>query len=302
MRKTAIQLTAACVLAFAINTAAAGINVVVSIKPVHSLVSALMQGTGTPLLIVTGAESPHSDSLKPSQASAIASADVLFWVGPQLETFLQKPLKTIGVQATVITLLDTPGLIKLPPREGGGFAEHTGHNHAAHEVDTHIWLDPQNANILATKIHRALLEADPANAAHYTANLNTVTAKLDQLTAEVKTMLSPVTGKHPIFFHDAYQYFEHRFGITAAGVITVNPHIMPGAGRLADIQAKVKKLGATCVFSEPQFQPKLVQTVIEGSKAKSAVLDPLGSHLPAGPDLYFQLIKEMARSVFTCLR
>ncbi|WLS08103.1 zinc ABC transporter substrate-binding protein ZnuA [Shinella sumterensis] len=318
-------------------------DVVVSIKPIHSLVAAIMQGVGEPGLIVEGAASPHTYSLKPSNAAALQNADVVFWVGHGLEAFLEKPLESLGGKATVVELDDAPGLEKLPFREGGPFEAHThegeGHDHAhegeeghdhekeghdhgkeahahgeeAHdhgkeadghehgEFDMHLWLSPQNARAIAAEAAKVLAEKDPANAETYRKNLAGLEERLDALDKEVAETVAPVKDKPFIVFHDAYQYFEHHYGMHAAGSITVSPETLPGAERLTQIRDKVKTLGATCVFAEPQFEPKLVNVVIEGTPAKSGVLDPEAATLEPGPDLYFTLMKSIATSLRDCL-
>ncbi|MDZ7601323.1 MAG: zinc ABC transporter substrate-binding protein [Hoeflea sp.] len=345
---------ASTLLASSAASASADVNVVASIKPIHSLVAAVMEGVGEPGLIVEGAGSPHTYALKPSQAQMLESANLVFWIGHELEAFLEKPLETIGANAKSIELIDAHDLVKLGFREGGAFDKHdhgdeAGHDDHAHEAeakhdhahektaeakhdhahektaeaehdhahektaaagheghdhgafDAHVWLDPVNAKAMVHEIEEALVEADPANAAKYEANAEAVTARLDALIAEVSAELEPVKGKGFIVFHDAYQYFENRFGVTASGSITVSPEVMPGAERITEIRARVQDLGAACVFAEPQFEPKLVSTVIEGSKAKSGIIDPLGAEIENGPDLYFQVIRNMATSIRTCL-
>jgi zinc transport system substrate-binding protein len=291
--------------------------VVTSIKPVHSLVSAIMQGVGKPELIVDGAASPHTYNLKPSNARALQEAKVVFWVGPGLEAFLEKPLESLGSDAIVARLDNAPGLVKLPFREGGAFEAHDDgdehdHDHAAddhghgdhddhHGFDTHLWLDPMNAKAMAAEITTTLVAADPANALTYEANAKALDEKLDALDEEIAATVSPVKDKPFIVFHDAYQYFEHRYHIRVAGSITVSPETIPGAERVSEIHRKVGDLGATCVFAEPQFEPRLVDVVIEGTKAKSGVLDPEAATLPAGPDLYFTLMRGIAGSMRNCL-
>ncbi len=291
--------------------------VVTSIKPVHSLVSAIMQGVGKPELIVDGAASPHTYNLKPSNARALQEAKVVFWVGPGLEAFLEKPLESLGSDAIVARLDNAPGLVKLPFREGGAFEAHDDgdehdHDHAAddhghddhddhHGFDTHLWLDPMNAKAMAAEITTTLVAADPANALTYEANAKALDEKLDALDEEIAATVSPVKDKPFIVFHDAYQYFEHRNHIRVAGSITVSPETIPGAERVSEIHRKVGDLGATCVFAEPQFEPRLVDVVIEGTKAKSGVLDPEAATLPAGPDLYFTLMRGIAGSMRNCL-
>ncbi|MEM7300656.1 MAG: zinc ABC transporter substrate-binding protein [Pseudomonadota bacterium] len=394
-------------------SAQADVKVVASIKPIHSLVAAVMDGVGKPGLIVEGAGSPHTYALKPSQAKELEVADVVFWVGHDLEAFLEKPLEAIAAKATKIELLDAHDLVKHKFREGGAFDAHdhesedghddhghekkaeddhhdhdhekkaeddhhdhghekkaeddhhdhdhekkaeddhhdhdhekkaeddhhdhghekkaeddhhdhghekkaeddhhdhghekkaeAGHGHDEHdhgEFDPHVWLDPVNAKALVHEIEEALAKADPENAAKYEANAKTVSTKLDALVKEVSTELTPVKGKPFVVFHDAYQHFEKRFGMTAIGSITVSPEVMPGAERIKELKGKVSELNAVCVFSEPQFEPKLVTTVAEGTSAKTGVLDPLGTSIGDGPELYFTLIRNMAASFKDCL-
>lgn len=293
-------------------------NVVVSIKPLHSLVASVMAGVGEPKLIVDGVGSPHTYSMKPSNASDLAGADLVFWAGDHLEAFLVKPLETLAGKATVVELIEAPGLTRLKFREGGPFDAHThageGHEagHEAHEeaehdhdehdgFDMHFWLDPLNAKALTAEIETRLAAADPENAATYKANAEKLDARLDALMAKTQAEIAPVKDKPFIVFHDAYQYFEHRFGVRAAGSITVSPESMPGVQRVAAIQKKVADLGATCVFAEPQFEPKLIAVVTEGTKAHTGTLDPEGAALSNGPDLYFQLIDGIASSLTSCL-
>ncbi len=347
----------------------ADVPVVVSIKPLHSLVSGVMEGVGTPSLIVQGASSPHTYSLTPSQARTLQRAKVIFWAGHELEAFLEKPLSTLGADAKQIELLKSHGLIMHEMREGGSFEEHAheheeGHKHAdehkhadghkhedehkhaeghkhedkhkhagghkhedehkhagedpdhnkkdkhdhgshaghhTDEVDVHVWLDPVNAKAIVHEVAEALSEYDPQNAAIYEKNEQGINAKLDALLAEVQQIVAPVRGKGFIVFHDAYQYFEKRFDIEASGSITINPGVPPSVGRVQDIRNKINNLGAACVFSEPQFEPKIIKTVMEGTPAHSGVLDPLGASLNDGPNLYFELIRNMAKSLRDCL-
>ena len=311
-------LTATLISALSIN-AHADINVVTSVKPVHSLVSGVMKGVGKPDLIVQGSASPHTYSLKPSQAKKLEEADLVFWMGHELESFLEKPLEAIANNAKVVELIDTEGLKRIKMREGGGFDdhghddhdehddhkdhdEHEGHDDHGHgEFDVHVWLDPENAKVLVNEIKHELIELDPSNSATYQENAEALIVKLDQLIADVSVKLASEKDKGFVVFHDAYQYFEERFGMRAVGSITVSPEVLPGANRIRELQEKIVELNAHCVFSEPQFEPKLVSTVIEGTQANTGVLDPLGASIQDGPELYFTLIHNMANSLYECL-
>jgi zinc transport system substrate-binding protein len=309
------------------HPALAAPSVVVSIKPIHSLAASVMKGIAEPQLVLKGAGSPHTYQMKPTDAELLQNADIVFWVGPELEKFLEKPLESLASGAKVVELEDAPGLVKLPMREGGNFeghdhgdehhAEedghaHEGHDHEGHdegkeaghehgEQDAHIWLNTANAKALAKAIAATLSEADPANAPRYAANLTALDTQLDALSAELKTTVAPVKDKPVVVFHDAYQYFEKEFDINVTGSITVSPETLPGAARISEIHEKLKSLGAACVFAEPQFEPKLINVVIEGTSAKTGTLDPEAATLTEGPDLYFQLMRGIAESLKDCL-
>ena len=310
-----------------ITCANADINVVTSIKPVHSLVSGVMEGVATPDLIIDTGGSPHTYSLKPSQARQLQNADIVFWISPKLEAFLEKPIESIATNALVLQLLETDGVIKVSFREGGAFdahdydddehdkhGEHDEHDqhdnrdehdehdeHHEDETDPHLWLDPLNAAILVDHIADVLSDSDPDNKQTYEANADAMLVKLDQLVDDVTTELKPVQDRGYIVFHDAYQYFERRFNVSAIGSITVSPEVLPGADRIRELQEKVASLDARCVFSEPQFEPRLVSTITENTNAGTGVLDPLGSSIENGPDQYFQLIRNMSSSLKKCL-
>lgn len=279
-------------------------DVVVSIKPIHSLVASIMQGVGQPSLIVKGAASPHTYTMRPSDAEAIANAKIIFWVGKPLEKFLQKPLATLGSKAQSVELIDAPGVETLKPRVGGTFDPDRDGDEVdggGDEADPHFWLDPENARAAARQIAQTLEKADPANAATYAANAAKLDLDLKALEDKIALELVPVKDKPFIVFHDAYHYFEHRFGVMAAGSITVSPEVQPGAARIAEMEDKVRSLGAVCIYSEPQFEPKLVDTIAEGSKAQKGVLDPEGGSLTEGPALYNALLSNLADNLKSCL-
>jgi zinc transport system substrate-binding protein len=314
--------------------AAAEIDVVASIKPVHSLVASVMQGVGQPVLLVKGTGSEHSYSLRPSEARALEQAEVVFWVGETMETFLLKPLGALAGNAKVVELWRTTGLTLLPTREAGMWeahehggedagadaghgaaeqpgahgeegadveAQHGAADHAHRETDMHIWLDPGNAKVLAAAIASALSDADPSNALIYQANAERLRQLLDELDGSLQDRLAAVADRPYVVFHDGYQYFEHRYGVNAVGAITINPTVRPSAQRLGEIHERLEELDAACVFVEPQFEPTLVDTVVEGTSAKKGVLDPLGAALDAGPAQYFELLNSLCDSLIDCL-
>ena len=306
----ALPLAASLSLLFT-GTALAAPHVVASTKPVHSLVSAVMGEVGTPTLIVRGAASPHTYSLRPSDAAALENADIVFWTGHGMELFLAKALDSLALKAEVVELAEAPGIVLLPLREGGAFEahvhddaghDHDGHDHDSHgDGDMHFWLDPDNAGLMVTHIADVLAAADPENAEVYRANAEAELQRLDALADELQVKLAPVAGKPFIVFHDAYQYFEARFGLELAGAVTISPDVMPGAARIDQLRDRVGELGATCVFAEPNFEPAIIRTIVEGTEAASGVLDPEGSALTEGPDLYPQLLRGLADGLVDCL-
>lgn len=301
--------------------AAEGPKVVASVQPVHSLVAGVMAGVGTPSLLVAAGASPHAYQMRPSEAKALAGADLVVWVGEELEAFLAKPVASLGGRARVLKLMAAPGIELLPTREGGDWEEHGHHGRAHHESrnepehhhdeahhgehgehDAHIWLSPANARAIVRAVAAGLAEVDPARKDRYAANAGTVTARLDALEGEMRAVLEPVRGRPYVVFHDAYHYLEHAFGLNAVGSITVSPERQPSAARLAELRARIRREGAACVFGEPQVATRLVATVVEGTKAGVGELDAEGSTRTApGPDAYFALMRQNAKALSDCL-
>ena len=320
-----LKLTITLFFIFSINFSAnANIKVVASIKPIHSLASYLMDGVGKPDLIVDGYNSPHGFALKPSHAKMLQNADIIFWVGEDLETFLEKPLKSIAKKAEKIELMEIKGLNKLEFRERNIFEGHDDHGHDDHkehghkedkhghkedkhddhhehahgEHDPHIWLDPMNAKIILSEMAEHLIENDKENASKYKANLKKAHKDLDKLTKKVKSDLNK--DFKSIVFHDAYQYFEKRFGVNVLGAFTVNTDVLPGAEQLSEIREVIEHEKVSCVFSEPQFNPNIIKAVAKDTNIKTGVIDPLGATLDPGKTLYFDLINNMSKSFKGC--
>ena len=294
----------------------AEVKVVTSIKPLHSLASYLMDGVGKPDLIVDGYASPHGFSMKPSHAKMLQNADLIFWVGEDLENFLEKPLNSIAKKAEKIELMDIKGLNVLSFRERNIFDEHDDHDdheghtkkkkdehddHEGHghgEYDPHIWLDPINAKVILKEMTEHLIENDSKNASTYKSNLDKALKDIDKLTMNVMTELNQSVSS--IVFHDAYQYFEKRFNVNILGAFTVNTDVMPGAEQLAEIREIIEHDKVSCVFSEPQFNPDIIKAVAKDMNIKTGVIDPLGATLDPGKDLYFDLINNMSSSFKGC--
>ena len=314
-------------------------RVATDIAPVHSLVAQIMQGLDEPSLIVQPGASPHGYSMRPSEARALDQADLVIWVGEALTPWLEGPIATLGENADKIELMSVEGTILYDYREGATFGhhdhdhgaddhakdhdhdhakneakdhdhdhaekahdhaehDHSGHDHSGH--DSHAWLDPVNARLWLGVIAAELARLDPDNAAAYAANAAAGQADIDALQAEIAAMLAPVSDKGFVVFHDAYQYFERRFDLAAAGAITLSDASTPSAGRIAELRDAVATMGAACVFAEPQFDKRLIDTVFAGS-ARVGLLDPLGQDLAPGAALYPQMMRGMAMSFADCL-
>ncbi len=291
------------VLALPAAGTSAAPEVVASIAPLHSLVAAVMQGVGEPRLLLMPGVSEHDHALKPSDAKALGEADAVFWIGDGLETFLAKPLAAAR-KARTVELIAAEGVATVEPREGGPWQAHD-HGHAyghGAAVDPHIWLDPRNAAAMVGAIAKTLAEIDPANAQTYAANAAATRDKLVQLEAELAAALAPVRDVPYVVFHDAYHYFEARFGLSPVGALaSLTPEARPSAKRLKAVRERIVEVKARCVFSEPQYEPALVGTVIEGTQARRGELDPLGATLPPGPEAYFALMRHLAGSLKACL-
>ena len=336
LKKSSIILTILSFLTL-FTSANADIKVVASIKPIHSLASYLMDGVAKPDLIVDGYASPHGFAMKPSHAKMLQNADIVFWVGEDLENFLEKPLNSIAKKAEKIELMNAKGIVKLKFRERNIFGDHDDHDdhddhghkkkddhddhdhddhakkedghddhddhdgHEGHhhgEFDPHIWLDPINASAILKEMTEHLIENDSKNASKYKNNLNKALKDIDKLTADVKSELNQSVAS--IVFHDAYQYFEERFNVNILGAFTVNTDVMPGAEQLAEIREIIEHDNVACVFSEPQFNPDIIKAVAKDMNIKTGVVDPLGATLKPGKNLYFDLIRNMSASFKGC--
>jgi zinc transport system substrate-binding protein len=314
----------------------AEVKVVASIKPIHSLVSYVMDGIGKPDVIVDGYNSPHGFSLKPSHAKMIENADLIIWVGENLEAFLEKPLNTIAKKAVNVEIMNLSGIKKLKFREKNIFeghhddhghghkekkhddhghghkekkhddhghkkAKHDDHGHEGHahgEHDPHVWLDPMNAKVIIKEIEKQLVKLDPDNSSKYKANSKKAQSELDNLTKNIKKDLK--RNLRFVVFHDAYQYFENRFGIKVLGALTVNPDVLPGAEQLSKIREVIEHEKVNCLFSEPQFNPAIIKSIAKDTKIRTGVLDPIGATLDKGKGMYSELLQSMYASFKGC--
>lgn len=282
---------------------AAAPRVVTSILPIHSLVSGVMEGVAEPGLLIGANASPHDYVLKPSDARALAEANLIVWVGESLEPMLAQPLTSLAGNAEVVTLSKTEGMRLLPVREGGVWGEHDHEGEPGHggEMDTHLWLSPHNARRIVAVVAERLSEMDPGNVSRYHANAAAMTAQIAMQEARLQKQLAPVHELPYIVFHDAYHYFEEAFTLHPVGAIAISPERRPGARRIIEIRQALRDSGARCIFSEPQFRPAIVEVVLEGSQARHGVLDPLGTSFTPGKGQWFALMQGLADSLSGCL-
>jgi zinc transport system substrate-binding protein len=285
-------------------------SVVASIAPLHSLVVGVMDGIGRPALIVQGYGSPHSYQMRPSDAAALQAADLVFWIGEPLETFLRKPLQALPRKARVVAMIDTPGLRLLANRGSGVWDAGHDEQHAPRErhtgsapatLDPHIWLEPTNAKHLVTVIANELGALDPSNANRYRVNSQQLKTRIDDLDRELGAKLARVRGIPFIIFHDAFQYFEVRYGLRSVGAMISSPERLPGAKRVQALRTQIRELGVRCIFQEPQFESALIRTLSEGTAARVAVIDPLGAAFQPGRDVYFKMMQSNTTSIVDCL-
>ena len=319
-----IRILVFSIILITASSSKAELKVVTTIKPLHSLITNVMEGVGEPSLIIEGSTSPHSFILKPSHAKLLEQADIIFWVGEDLETFMEKPLNSIVKNAKIVSFMEMNNIKKLKFREENIFEheghdehdeheghdehdeheghdehdEHEGHDHAHGEFDVHIWLDPSNAKEMVREIAHELSDIDPANKNKYNTNAEATSLALDELINNINQTINK--NARFVVFHDAYQYFEKRFDISSAGSLTLNPDILPGAKQIYDIQNLILTENINCIFSEPQFNPKIIETIAKDTNINIGILDPLGANIQSDKFLYFNLINDLSEKIRDC--
>ena len=288
--------------------------VAVSIRPLHSLAAGVMEGVGAPELIFKSGASPHGTSLRPSQARLLSRAGVVFWAGALLEPHLKKPLAA-KAGGLVLAMHRSAGMLLLPIRPAGladfpsagvkGRKEKQPGGAAGREgrdtFDPHYWLDPRNARVMAAAMAEALAARDPRHAGAYRENAARMAGALEQLERELSVRLAPLAGRPYLVFHDAYPYFEERFGLGALGAIAPDASGQIGARRITRLRRLIRSRRVKCVFSEPQFPARKIRVLTENTAIALGVLDPLGSGLKPGKALYFQMMRDMGESFRRCL-
>ncbi|HJM48863.1 MAG TPA: zinc ABC transporter substrate-binding protein [Alphaproteobacteria bacterium] len=262
--------------------------VVASIRPVHSLV-AMVMAEGQPVLLYSGAESPHEAALRPSQARTLQAADLIVRVAADFETALRRPLRAMAAGGTILTLSQVPGIIRLPRRGAGG-------------TDPHIWLDARNAAAMVRAIADALVALDPQNARNAEAigaRAERAAAVLGRLDAEIAGRLA---AKRPfVASHDAFQYLEARYGLRTIGALAGADGARLGArGNLA-LRRRAGAARITCLLSDGPRPGRPARALAADLGARLASFDVLGSSLEPGPGLYPKLMRQGVAALTACL-
>ncbi|HHP5765350.1 TPA: zinc ABC transporter substrate-binding protein ZnuA [Vibrio parahaemolyticus] len=289
--KRALILAASAML----TLPAQAITVLTSIKPIQLMVTELTEGVSTPEVLVQSNASPHDYSLRPSDVKKVASADLVIWYGHDLEPFLEK---VVSNRSSTLTLSEIPNLA-LREFDSEHSHDHDGHDHGSH--DPHFWLGIKPVKQVAQAVVNKLAEIDPANAKTYSNNLVKFEEQLAARDKEIEQQLAPVKNQGYFVFHDAYGYFEERYQLNNLGHFTVTPDRKPGAKTLIKIRKTLGSGNVACVFSEPQFTPAVVESVMRGSNVAKGELDPLGSTIKVERGSYFNLLGNMADSFEQCL-
>jgi len=279
--------------------------IVASINPLHSIVTAIVGNTGIVSLLIESNTSPHNFALKPSHAKLLNNAEIFFYIDDQLESALKKTIKSLPKTVKVKKVSQFKNLKLLPVRENLNWEEDGhGHNHDHDHgsFDIHFWLDTQNAIEIAKGVTQELSKLYPENINTYKKNAKKLISKIKTKDNSIKLKLKEVKNKPYIVFHDAYQYFEKAYNLNAIGSILLNPEQPSPPKRIIKIRSKIKTLNAYCVFKEPQFKAQIVNTVIENTNAKVGTLDPLGSNIVSGPDMYIALLDDLANNIRICLK
>ncbi|MFM5399604.1 zinc ABC transporter substrate-binding protein ZnuA [Aeromonas veronii] len=298
----------------AVSLPVRAIEVLTTIKPLGFIAAAITDGVSEPKVLLPTGASPHDFSLRPSDIRSINSADLVVWVGPELEGFMAKPLAN-HPHALALTQVEGMPLFNYATQDSHDSHNHDDHEHAAHEhgdhdegheghhhegVDPHIWLGPTQAKVIAKAIASELGKLDPANQARYDANLAAFDAKVDAKDKVIAGQMKAVNEKGYFVFHEAYGYWERYYGMSSKGHFTVSPERRPGAKTLVDIRKALEEKQASCIYAEPQFSPAVIESVARNTGAKVLLLDEVGEQVPLGPDGYPQFMQQLADAFAQC--
>lgn len=298
-----------------VASAQAEVRVLTSIKPLQLIAAAVQDGIGEPEVLLPPGASPHHYALRPSDVRRVRDADLLYWIGPDMEAFLPRVLSSRDKPQVAVQ--DLPGMTLRHFGDSHGHDEHEhehehehepagndlghDHDHRPGSLDAHLWLAADNARVIAARMAADLAKLDAANAARYAANLQAFEARLDALDGRIRPQLAALQGKPYFVFHEAFDYFEAAYGLKHAGVFSVLTEVQPGARHVAAMRKTLQQAGPSCVFSEPPLRPRLAETLSAGLPVKLAELDALGGALPVNATGYEQLLENLAGGLSECL-
>lgn len=310
-----MKVLSALTLGLLLSTPAAALEVLTSVKPLQLIATAITDGAATTELLLKPGTSPHDYALRPSDLKRVKQADLVVWVGPELEQFLT-PLLSKRTN-TLQVLAQLP--VDHAPEGHEGHTEHAEHKehhhqaavtdehageHDAHQHgnrDPHVWLDPHNAQRIAELLAERLSQLDPGNATRYRSNLQQFKTTLAQVDREIMQQLAPVRNRGYFVFHDAYGYWEDHYRIPSLGHFTINPERSPGAQTVSRIHQALSEAKAQCVFAEPQFRPAVLEAVVRNTAARVGILDPLAADIPVDNQGYFNFLRQLADNMVDCL-
>ncbi|MFG0398674.1 zinc ABC transporter substrate-binding protein [Pseudomonas sp. zjy_11] len=291
-------------VAFIAFSAQADVRVLTSIKPLQQIAAAVQDGLGSPDVLLPPGASPHHYALRPSDVRRVGDADLLYWIGPDMENFLPRVLGSRSKATVAVQAL--PGM-KLRhfgedshSHEEEDHSDHD-HDHRPGSLDAHLWLSSANARVIAAKMAADLAKVDPANAARYQSNLKAFDERLDALDERIKARVAGIAGKPYFVFHEAFDYFEAEYGLKHAGVFSVASEVQPGAQHVAAMRQRLQEVGKTCVFSEPPLRPRLAETLTAGLPVRLAELDALGGTDPVDGKGYERLLEKLGGDLAGCL-
>lgn len=273
----------------------AHLKVVTSIKPVHSLVAGIMQGVGQPELLLSSSQSPHHYSLRPSERRKLAQADLIFWIGPRLESFIARVLNGLDKKTKIVSLINTEGLTLLPARSS---VHNQKNRHTA--LDVHIWMNTANIEKMIDEITQQLISIDPDNSWQYRNNNKVLRKKISTLRNELSSKLK---NKHNPFltYHDGYQYFEQEFNLKNIGFISSGSEIKPGARHIQTMKKLIRTQSVQCVFYDAPTEPPIMTSLLAGSNARAIELDSTGIRLAADKNTLWHIMHNLGESFQSCL-
>jgi zinc transport system substrate-binding protein len=279
------------------------LNVVVSIKPIHSIVTILMDGVATPKLLLNSSNSAHTFHLKPSQIRMLSKSDLVITISNDFETGLRKALKNVKKDSHFkVSSLNQLNILKSRGEDIYEANEEEEGNHADHTNDLHLWLDVDNMQLISKHISNLLIELDPANKAKYSENLLKANSELNKLKIKLQRQLEPFSSTRFAIFADTLQYFENNLNLKRPVIITPYHGARLSIKRTLEAKKIIKDLNITCLIYGSEIRPNQVNVLSEGLTLKAFKIDILGAVYPAGSDQYFNLMKRISSQLASCLK